>query len=572
MKKLRKILSLLLALTMLFALAACGGGDDTAKTDESKTSKVEIQTGENVNSALDPTIKEEDPANDKYTVLNVGWHNSSFGDLSPYGTYGSSKPNYLHTIYETLAVQTEVGQAVEDMQLVCAKSVTKIDEKTYQFVLWETLADSEGNKIDAYDVEWGFNLAKEQGMYTFIGCLEKATAIDESTVELKFASAGLGEVENMLNTTPVVSKAAYDSTGDGMATKIIATGPYVFKDMVAGSTMTLVKNENYWQTDSSARSPYSKQNVSEIHFQVIAENNQMAIALQTGQIATTTSTKAALVSSFVNADGTIKEGSIVTLNPSTKGWTMFYNGSVGNSPLADNQALRQAVCYAINPEDFIMVGQKGVANPIYDMASQICADALDKWVEEDYYNYDVEKAKEKLAEAGYEPGEVTLRVLGANNDSDKLISQLIQANLTAVGINCEILSYDTALYNTYKSEPDKWDIVTDKPSNDYVVATWNMYFDHELNGGSYGKFFFVDDELQEMLDVVTTAEGHTEENIDEVHDYLTDKAYCYSFSSAQDFLIGNADILKSIGYANYGIHNVLPGCCEFSDEYLASLD
>lgn len=573
MKKVSKVICLLAAVCMVISMAACGNNSNaTNGTPESSTpvgSKVNVEDSEKNNAALTTPETQSKDYSDKYVVINVGWHNSSFGDLSPFGIPGSAKINYLQQIFETLAVQTEVGQPLDEMQLVIAKSFTRVDELTLRYDIYDYVTDSKGNHIDANDVAWSFNTAKELGNITTIGCLESAEAVGEYTVEIKLNGAALGDPETMVQNIPIISKAAYEATGDGMTTDVVATGPYVRTEMVAGSTMTLVKNENYWQTDDALRSPYSKQNADEIHYQVIAENNQMVIALETGEIATSTSTKAALVSSFVDETGNPKDGYIVELNPSCKSWTLLYNGQ-SSSPLSNNVALRQAICYAVNPEDFIIVGQKGIANVVYDMASQQCADALEKWKDEDYYNYDVEKAAAKLEEAGYKSGELTLKILSANNDSDKLISQLLQANLAEIGINCEIVTYDTALFNTYRNSGEGWDITTDKPLGDYCPTVWNA----ELNKNNFTtggtRNHFIDEELQSLLELVSTTAGHTDENLDKVHKYIMDTAYVYSFSSADDFIVANGGILKSVGYLNYGSHNVLPGCCEFTDEYLES--
>ena len=53
----KKFLALLLALVMVFALAACGGGDDPATTDPAGTT--------------DPGTTETDPATTITTVLSM---------------------------------------------------------------------------------------------------------------------------------------------------------------------------------------------------------------------------------------------------------------------------------------------------------------------------------------------------------------------------------------------------------------------------------------------------------------------------------------------------------------------
>jgi len=65
------------------------------------------------------------------------------------------------------------------------------------------------------------------------------------------------------------------------------------------------------------------------------------------------------------------------------------------------------------------------------------------------YTYDVDRAKELMAEAGVEPGTLTVDLYAATDDPYKTIAPIIQANLAAIGINVNIVSLDQA---TLKSE------------------------------------------------------------------------------------------------------------------------
>ena len=66
--------------------------------------------------------------------------------------------------------------------------------------------------------------------------------------------------------------------------KPVTTAAYQVKEMIAGSTITLEKNKDYWQTDDSKRSSVSTTNVDTIVYKVVTEASQMATAIQTGDI------------------------------------------------------------------------------------------------------------------------------------------------------------------------------------------------------------------------------------------------------------------------------------------------
>ena len=122
--------------------------------------------------------------------------------------------------------------------------------------------------------------------------------------------------------------------------------------------------------------------------------------------------------------------------------------NMDNGPFADNLALRQAIATAINKDDIITVATEGLGTPAVTFFSP----GVGYYDEYDPYAYNVEKAKELLAEAGYESGFTFTLIY--NGDLKELMAQAIQANLKAIGITVNLEEMETAALKSKLAEAD----------------------------------------------------------------------------------------------------------------------
>lgn len=203
---------------------------------------------------------------------------------------------------------------------------------------------------------------------------------------------------------------------------------------------------------------------------------------------------------------------------------MFNND---NSVFADNKELRQAVLYAI---DFNSV-RLGYGNtptngkPCHDFAPNIASDYLDEWDQEDYYDYNLDKAKELMAQAGYPDGGITVSLMYQNSTTATAGLTVLQSYLAEVGITVELNPVDQALFNSYKYDDTKWDMIVDsKATTDFVTTVWQNVFD--TNSFANGSACFThDDQLQALLEAAADAEKSTDDDLRAFHNYLRDQAY-----------------------------------------------
>ena len=196
------------------------------------------------------------------------------GDLGPFVGMSLGRIGVLNTMYEFLLA--------DETPVIAESFETNADGTSTVVKIRAGVKDSAGNAVTAADVAYSYTTGMAAGNLRPLGDIESVTATDDTTVEFKFKKALSGrDVEGILGEQPIVSKTAYEASADKFATKPVSTSAYVVTESVPGATITFEKNAAYWQTDAALQSPFAKQNVDKIIFQVIAEPAQHSIALET---------------------------------------------------------------------------------------------------------------------------------------------------------------------------------------------------------------------------------------------------------------------------------------------------
>lgn len=554
----KKTLALLLAAAMTATLTACGGGGGaTTQTADNHNSAAAGETADKSQAAL---------ADAGRSVVNVGI-SADVPSLDPY--YGSSVGGLtvLPEIFQFLFDRTEFGG---DIYPVIGKEyVMDVDALTISVTLFDYVKDSKGNDIKADDVKFCYEKAFESGQFNKIAqYIDTLEVVDDYTLIFHLNDVKLGLEEDILAGVWICDKDEYDV--NTFTTAPVGTGPYVVKEYISGSSLTLEKNKNFWQKDELNPANY-KANVDVINFKIILEAAQMSIALETGDIDLADSVSYnELTSYFADAEGNAKDG--YTVN--SINMNLFNNMSFcmsDESNVGNDLKLRQAILYAIDSAGLVQGVLSGAGAQCYTWGADVYGDYLKKWESEDYYNYNLDKAKECLAASDYaKNGSPTLRIIMESNDARKAAAEMIQAYLLAVGINSEINVYDSALFASYRYEYDQWDILLDNQANSaYLAGVWANYF---VNGIKTWKGQEVtynglnDDKLTELAKKAASLDGHTEENVDAFHQYLKENAIAYGLWAATKYQVGQKGIIDIF---MDGKMYLKPGACTYADDYVS---
>lgn len=561
MKK-RRIYEALLAAAMTASLlAGCGGKQAETKTgtETGTEAKVESQTTAETPSAssvLEATVANtEESAAVGEVAVAVGY---DISDLSPWSSATSGRLCVLPTIYEYMAYYDASQEC--GMSGILMKDYEKVDDLTSKVTIYDSIYDSAGNHLTAEDVAFSFLTWKENGKSVKCKLLDSCSVVDDYTVEIKLTSDTVGDVENMLcGLIPIVTKAAYEASGDGMIENVISTAPYIVKEYVSGSHLIVEKNENYWQKDESLILPVSRANAEKITFKIITEKSQIAINLETNSVDITSALNYGEAARFEEGGESAGAYTPYQVRDTNFYWITF-NCSEGGM-FEDNLALRQAVAYGIDAQGLVTGILNGKGEVMKAYGNQVCVDYNKAWDTEAYYEYDMEKAKQLLLESGFDTGR-SIRIMTPSAAVNSSASQIIQSYLMQLGLKCELLTYDSALFQTYKTDPSQWDIMLDsKQSVDYVTSLASTL----VKDGESRPFNFVkDDKMQELALSVATVGGHTEEGINEYMEYIKDQCYVYSLFLPYNYYVAENTVTNV--FTNFKGW-LVPGACTFSEEF-----
>lgn len=523
----KKLIALLLAVVMVLGMfAGCGSSNEPAAEE----------------TPVAPPVKEVAEDGAKELVVGLQY---DFGDISPFGIVSSGR-GYVTWIYGRLATpQHTAGDTWEEMYWDLAKNITKIDDYTYQVEIHDCVYDSEGNHITAEDVAWCFEsqLAKANDE-TITNYMASCTAIGDYAVEFKLSGLGLNTFEYLLKQVCIVSKAAFEASGNEMATMPVSTGPYKITSFVSGSEIVFEKNENYWRNEIGAEGAYAAQNWDKITFKCIQESAQMTIALQDGTIDTAIFVNNADLGNFLDADNNALPGYNYYSLINSAFTCLLYNCDA-QSPMSD-MALRQAVSYAIDADSLVKAAIDGKGGVLKAFSNPRYADYQEIYDEQDYFGTNLDTAKEWLDKSNYN-GE-KLVIAYETNEAKQKMAQVINACLSQIGIESEIVAYDTALFNTYKYDPAQWDILIDQKgsANGFVTFPYQLCFAPGAFELGTANFIQNDEKLVELYNLACSPETHSDETVQAFENHLRENAYVYALYYTYNYAVANDSVVGEL--------------------------
>lgn len=476
--------------------------------------------------------------------------------LNPLTIFTTGTWATLPAYYERLAALDEDMKTFSGQ---LAKEWTRVDDLTYDVEIYDYIHDWNGNPITADDIIFCYEKAIELSLSGYLTSIDSIEKIDDYNIRFNLKTNYIMTIENILNAIDIVSQKEYEASADQMAHECVGTGRYKVVEFAPSSSLKLKKNENYWQTEELTHYR-STGEADEIEIITILEDAQMAVALETGTIDVAKIPVASAKRFVDNPD----------YDSFTASSTAYYYLSFNVSPdsvFYQNKELRQAICYAIDVDEIIAGAYDGAAGPMKSIALPTLPGYVDKWQEEDYYNADVEKAQELLADAGYKPGDLTIRLLILQNDINKAWATIIQAQLAKIGINVEIDAKDSALWYSQGQ------------SDDYDIVGWNITLPHMALNFAYGvgstNFYtpetqpaytevLEDNELQKLLDACLDPALCSDETMDGAHQRIKEQAYVYALAYPQQYSFARKELhLEEPGYATNYI--LVPNTFKYAD-------
>ena len=470
------------------------------------------------------------------------------GNIGPFQGMSAGRIGILFTTYEFLVTK------VNGVRVNClAKEITQVDDLFYDVEIYDYIYDQAGNHLTASDVVFSYKSGMASGNLPKLGNIADVVAKSDYVVEFSFSQLSAGDLDALLMECPIVTQAAYEASPDAMATDPVTTSAYQVVEYVSGSKIVMKDTGKYWQTDESLIPETSRHNIENIEFDIIPDTAQLTNALKTRAIDVSVWVSATDIDSFKGV-----EGFTVSQMEETLTELLVFNCAEG-SVFADKPELRKSIAYAVDSELLAEGAYNGDARPVKTYGNTKYADYVEKWNDEEYFEYDLEKAKELYAASG--ASNLNLKLMYVTGDENAMMATIIQAELAELGINVELCGYDSQLYNQYKYEPDQWDLMLDEGGSSTNLANvYKLGWDRTgyVHGGAVN--FVKDDTLQSLLEEAMTEATHSDETMDAFHQYL--KEQCYGIGLVQKLSnVAHTDTITKMTTCFRG--QVLPGACEY---------
>lgn len=309
------------------------------------------------------------------------------------------------------------------------------------FFLREDVKWHHGRQFVAEDVKYTFdwilnpdNAAPNRALYLAIQNIE---IINDFEVIFHLSEPQPFLLNNIAR-MPVVPKDVAEERGSAFATNPVGTGAFIFKEWVRDDKMILVANEDYY---------LGRPKVDEIHFHPISEDTTRLLSLEARELD--------LIIQFPVEDLTyIEEDPNLILNRSPGTGYYHFTIDMEREPLK-NKKVRHALAHLVDRESIVEYVRRGLGEPAYNMMTPALA-----WHNEDVprYDYDPEKARQLLEEAGYGDG-FSIKLVVDEDEGRVEICEIFQSEAAKLGIDVEIQVYEwgTFLDIAYnRAEP--WDM------------------------------------------------------------------------------------------------------------------
>lgn len=458
--------------------------------------------------------------------LTVGIY-GGLDSLNPWTSGRITKDMVTYVLYETLASCQNGATTIDSIMM---KNWEQVDDTTYDVEIYDYITDAAGNPVTAADIVFSF----EQYNQYWATTLDTITATGDYTFELKLTTTAAGAFEYLVCKVPIATEKAFNDSLDGFASTSCGTLPYTVAggdDYVAGTSIVLRKTGTYWQTDESLIYPGSVAYADVIEFDIIDDSTQMALAAQDGTVDVAMYINSSMLDKVSGYDNT----DLVAMPSSEDRGVMF--AMTEDSIFYDNLPLRQAILYAIDNAAVAEVCGYGYGTPseVTCGSEELTVGFSESWKRAPYA-YDEAKAKELLAESGYN-GE-TIRLLCNSNATITNMWLTVQAYLMQVGINAELNVVEGTTYGSYRDGTSgQYEMAYAGPGNGGYVTSdlWNTLFNRNNYASGATWAGLKDDTLQELYDAIAAPGGYTQENLDAFYDYITENALYYQIYSLPEY-------------------------------------
>ncbi|MBA4686695.1 MAG: peptide ABC transporter substrate-binding protein [Candidatus Galacturonibacter soehngenii] len=549
----KRFLAVMMAVSMVAGLAACGSSNNTTTKEEGTTS-------------TDSTTGTEKPADSTTTggkelAVQIGPNPETIDPALNSAVDGGNM--ILHS-FECLLVVDQDGKIAPGQAETWE---TSEDGLTWTFHLRDGLKWSDGSDLTANDFVYSWKrvcdplvaapyaetvLGMVKGYEEAVGGNLDALAVsapDDKTfvVELSAPCTFFDSLAAFATLSPV-QQATIETNGDAWATApetYVSNGPFYVSEWVAGSHIKMSKNPNYWNADAVK--------LDALKFVLMEDSNAAYSAYQTGEVSLIKDVPTEEIPSLAGNEEFHVEPII---------GTYYVSLNIEKAPF-DNANVRKALSLAIDREYVAGTLMQGTYTPAGNLFGPGWSDPAGgdfkenanggkEYIDTTNFEADLEQAKQLLADAGYPNGEGLPTISYSTNDTayHKVVAEYLQQAWAELGVNLEVNILEWSSFTPTRRNGD-YEAARNGWVGDYSDPSNMLDVFYSSNGNNDGNY--VSAEFDAALDKARTALDPAERSaaLHTAEDTIMNDAGCIPIAFYNDFWLQSPKI-TGMWHSAYG--------------------
>ena len=344
---------------------------------------------------------------------------SNFTSLDPHDTNDNQSYSAQSAIYEGLL---GFDDELNIVPVLAEEYEANEDSTAFTFHLKEGITFHDGTPFNAEAVKANIDrltnpdaALKRSSLFELV---EKTEIIDEYTIKISLSEPFGAMPNNFAHPAAAMISPKAIESGEDVSRNPAGTGPFKFSEWKSGDHLTVTKNEDYREEGVP--------NVDQITFKPVPESGSRVAMMQTGEVDYIFPVSPNQVETLENEGGVevVQKPSLVV---------KYFSMNTMKGPFKDPQ-VRKALNYAIDKQAYVDVVYNGYA----ETAKSSIAPNTQHYSAQEEYEYNPEKAKEMLAEAGYPDGFETT-IWGGTSSLKQKMMQFYKQQLSQVGITLNVV-------------------------------------------------------------------------------------------------------------------------------------
>ena len=424
----KRILAGILAVSVVGALlTGCGGGNSQSSSAPAASTEAGAETAGTADAGAADAGAAEKTERAKANEIVIGIPQDLDQSLDPHYTVAAGTKEVMFNVFEGLVKYDSNGDTIP---AVASEVEVSDDGLVYTFTLRDGVKFHNGNAVTLDDVIYSIQRCKDDPNVnpqtsTGLACIESLEKDGDTKLVMTLSEPN---TELMSLLTLAIIPADYDKQD----TAPIGTGPYKFVSRTAQESVELEKFADYWGTPA---------NIDKVTYKINESAEGLIMGLESGALDLVSHLTSTQTSELTKDNFNIEQGTMNLVQ------ALYLNNA--KAPF-DNELVRQALCYAVDRQNVLDMAFDGYG---FLIGSNVFP-AFTKYFDEsltNYYEHNVDKAKELLTEAGYPNGFDMTITVPSNYQPHCDTAEVIAEQLKEVGINATLnpVEWNTWLEDTY---------------------------------------------------------------------------------------------------------------------------